>query len=76
MVTYVLVVDDDALAFFDVYTVGGLDPALPEDAVDPCEAHARPLNLVHVDTDALGVAQCALVVFIFGFFNAELLRVT
>jgi hypothetical protein len=76
MVTYVLVVDDDALALFDIHAVGGLDPALPEDAVDPCEAHARPLDLVHVDADAFGVAQCALVVFVLGFFDAELLRVT
>ena len=55
MVTYVLVVDDDALAFFDVYTVGGLDPALPEDAVNPCEADTRAFNFIHVDADALCV---------------------
>ena len=76
MVTYVLIVDDNTLAFFDVHAVGGLDPALPEDAVDPCEAHARALDLVHVDADALGIAQCALVVFILGFFDAKLLRIT
>jgi hypothetical protein len=75
LVTYIFIVDDDALTVFDIDSVCSPDPAFPEDAVDPRETDLGARNVIHVDADRLGIPECSLVVLVLGFFDAELLRI-
>lgn len=73
--TYIFIVDDNALAIFDIDTVCSPDPAFPEDTVDPRETNLSARDVVHVDADRFGIPKCSLIVLVFSLFNAELLSI-
>jgi hypothetical protein len=43
MSTYILIVDDDPLAIFDVNAIRRTNPPLPEDAVNPGKGNLFPI---------------------------------
>lgn len=76
-VTYLFIIDDDAITVRDVDTKSGSEPALPENAIDPGEGNwFSEVFFSDANSLAFRLSQGALVVPVLGFVDAELFRVS
>ena len=74
--TYILIIDNDALTILDIDSIGGPNPTLPEDTINPSKPDLFSSCVIHINANRLGSPECSLVTTILSLLDSHLLRVT